>query len=71
MYKLCVEEYPAVFVKIWCRGYTLGVCPENEVRPKECPFKKILPTKRTIKDAFEDRALEIIAKKLEQVTEIV
>ena len=71
MYKLCVEEYPAVFVKIWCRGYTLGACPENEVRPKECPFKKILPTKRAIKNGFETRTREIIDKKLEKMTEII
>jgi len=38
------------------------VCPENEVRPEECPFKKVLPTKREIKDEFEERARKIIEK---------
>lgn len=62
MYKICMGEYPSIFSKIWCRGYTLGVCPENEVRPEECPFKKVLPTKREIKDNFEERARKIIEK---------
>ncbi|MGB2842499.1 MAG: FAD-dependent thymidylate synthase [Halobacteriota archaeon] len=64
MYKLCLEEYPAIFSNIWCRGFTLGVCPENEVRPNECPFKKILPKKREIKGKFEERAKRIIEKEL-------
>ncbi len=64
MYKICLEEYADIFSKIWCRGFTLGVCPENEVRPIECPFKKILPKKRDIKDAFEEQARRIIEKEL-------
>jgi len=64
MYEICLEEYPDIFSKIWCRGFTLGVCPENEVRPKECPFKKILPTKREIRDNFEVQAKRIIEKEL-------
>jgi thymidylate synthase (FAD) len=64
MYKICLEEYPDIFSKIWCRGFTLGICPENEVRPNECPFKKILPKKREIKGKFEERAKRIIEKEL-------
>lgn len=64
MYKICVEEYTDIFSKIWCRGFTLGVCPENESRPNECPFKKILPKKREIKDAFEEQARKVIEEKL-------
>lgn len=64
MYKLCLEEYPDILSKIWCRGFTLGVCPENEARPNECPFKKILPKKREIKDTFEEQARRIIEKEL-------
>lgn len=64
MYKLCMEEYPLIFSSLWCRGFTLGVCPENEVRPKECPFKGILPKKREIKAKFEQKAKQIIEKEL-------
>lgn len=64
LYKLCLDEYPAIFSNIWCRGFTLGVCPENEVRPNECPFKKILPKKQEIKGKFEERAKRIIEKEL-------
>jgi thymidylate synthase (FAD) len=64
MYKICLEEYPDIFSKIWCRGFTLGICLENEVRPNECPFKKILPKKREIKGKFEERAKRIIEKEL-------
>jgi len=64
MYKICLEEYPAIFSKIWCRGFTLGVCQENEVRPDECPFKKLVPKKREIKGRFEERARKIIEKEL-------
>ncbi len=64
MYKICMEEYHDIFSKIWCRGFTLGVCPENEVRPDECPFKKLVPKKREIKGKFEEQARRIIEKEL-------
>ncbi|MGB2727957.1 MAG: FAD-dependent thymidylate synthase [Halobacteriota archaeon] len=64
LYKICLDEYPAIFSNIWCRGFTLGVCPENEVRPNECPFKKILPKKQEVKGKFEERAKRIIEKEL-------
>ena len=64
MYKICMDEYPLIFSSVWCRGFTLGVCPENEVRPKECPFKGILPKKHEIKVKFERQAKRIIEKEL-------
>ncbi len=64
MYKLCVREYPTIFAHIWCRGYTLGVCPENMVRPANCPFKGIIPTKRVLKREFESEARRLIEHEL-------
>ncbi|MCW3134745.1 MAG: FAD-dependent thymidylate synthase [Methanophagales archaeon] len=64
MYKICLEEYPDIFSRIWCRGFTLGVCPENEARPDRCPFKKFLPKKREVKGKFERDARMIIEKEL-------
>ena len=68
MYKICMEEYPVIFSKIWCRGFTLGVCPENEVRPNVCPFKKIMPKKHEIKDKFEKHAGRIIEEELKAIS---
>lgn len=45
IYKICCEKYPRIFKRIYCRGVTLGVCPENNARPKECPFREIIKTK--------------------------
>ncbi|MHC1635919.1 MAG: FAD-dependent thymidylate synthase [Candidatus Methanospirareceae archaeon] len=65
MYKICLREYPEIFSHVWCRGFTLGVCPENDVRDNfECPFKKILPKKREIKGGFEGEAKKIIEASL-------
>ncbi len=64
MYKICLEEYPDIFSKVWCRGFTLGVCPENKVRPGGCPFKKFLPEKREVKGKFERDAKRVIEKEL-------
>jgi hypothetical protein len=63
MYKICQEEYPEIFSRIWCRGFTPEVCAENEVRPNECPFKKLVPKKHELKDIFEARARRIIEEK--------
>ena len=35
--------------------------PENEVRPNECLFKKLVPKKHELKDTFEAQAWRIIA----------
>jgi len=68
MYKICLDEYPDIFSRIWCRGFTLGVCPENEVRPPQCPFKKLVPKKREIKSQFEEQAQRIIEEDLKKWT---
>ena len=49
IHEIVKKEYPEIFEKIGCRGYTLGVCPENEARPENCPYKNIVPTKKEIK----------------------
>lgn len=41
-----------------------GLCPENDVRPRECPFKKLVPKKREVKDTFEEPTRRIIEEKL-------
>ncbi len=64
MYKICVREYPAIFSKIWCRGYTLGVCPENRARPPNCPFAGIIPVKRTLRRDFDKEAKRVIEHEL-------
>ena len=67
MYKICLKEYPDIFSRIWCRGFTLGVCPENEVRPAECPFKMIMPKKHKVKSEFEQQARGIIEEDLKKL----
>jgi len=64
MYKICVREYPVIFSSIWCRGFTLGVCPENKARPAECPFSGIISNKQVVKREFEAEARRIIEKEL-------
>jgi len=64
MYKICVREYPVIFSSIWCRGFTLGVCPENKARPAECPFRGIISNKQVVKREFEAEARRIIEKEL-------
>ncbi len=66
MYKICLEEYPDILSRIWCRGFTLGVCPENKARPNTCPFKKLVPEKREVKGEFEPQARKIIEKELKK-----
>ncbi len=54
IYDIVVKIYPEIFENIGCRGYTLGVCPENEVRDStRCPYKKIIPTKKEIKEKWK------------------
>jgi thymidylate synthase (FAD) len=47
--EIVVEIYPEIFSGIGCRGYTLGICPENEARPKNCPYRKLIKTKKEVK----------------------
>ncbi len=67
MYKICLAEYPDILSRIWCRGFTLGVCPENKARPNTCPFKKLVPEKREVKGEFEEQARGIIEKELKKI----
>ena len=52
IYDIVVKIYPEIFKNIGCRGYTLGLCPENEARPKDCPFINKIPTKNEIKSKW-------------------
>ncbi len=49
--KIVVEVYPEIFSKIGCRGYTLGVCPENEARPRNCPYRGKIRTKKEVRNS--------------------
>jgi len=45
IHAIVVKLYPEIFKGKYCRGYNLGVCPENEVRAStKCPFKNKIPT---------------------------
>jgi thymidylate synthase (FAD) len=54
IYDIVVEIYPEIFKDIGCRGYILGLCPENEARPKDCPYRNKIPTKKEIKDSWKE-----------------
>ncbi len=47
--EIAVSVYPEIFSSVRCRGYNLGVCPENEARPKNCPYRGIIKTKKEVK----------------------
>lgn len=49
--KECVSEVYPVLKRIGCRGLNLGVCPENEARPKECPYRGLIPTKKELQSS--------------------
>lgn len=49
MLKICREEYPQIFSSVFCRGVTQGTCPENDFRPKECPFREVIPTRNSLR----------------------
>jgi len=53
IYDIVVEIYPEIFRDIGCRGYNLGLCPENEARPKDCPFRAKIPTKKEVKESWK------------------
>ncbi len=50
--EIVVDIYPEIFSGVRCRGYTLGICPENEARPKNCPYRNTIKTKKEIKKNF-------------------
>ncbi len=49
IYDIVVKIYPEIFEGVGCRGVNYGVCPENEVRPKNCPYRNKIPTKKELK----------------------
>jgi thymidylate synthase (FAD) len=55
IYDIVVEIYPEIFKDIGCRGYNLGLCPENEARPKDCPFRAKIPTKKEVKESWKKK----------------
>jgi len=57
--KYAREVCPEIFNHIECRGYNLGVCPENEVRPKFCYHPEI-PTKKEIKERWLKKGKSIL-----------
>jgi hypothetical protein len=36
----------------------LGLCPENEARPKDCPYAKVIPLKKEIKEEWKKKLLK-------------
>ncbi len=58
IYDIVVKIYPEIFENIGCRGYNLGLCPENEARPKDCPYAKIIPIKNEIKEEWKKKLLK-------------
>ncbi|MEE9474808.1 MAG: FAD-dependent thymidylate synthase, partial [Candidatus Hydrothermarchaeaceae archaeon] len=59
LHDIVVGIYPEIFKDMGCRGQTLAVCPENEVRDspqgKGCPHKvkgskTYIPTKKEVRE---------------------
>lgn len=61
--KLTREVCPEIFNRIECRGYNLGVCPENENRPRFCYHPEI-PSKKEIKKTWKNRGKSILEQKM-------
>ena len=55
IYNIVVKIYPEIFENVGCRGYTIGICPENEARPKDCPFINKIPAKKEIKNKWKEK----------------
>ncbi len=53
IYDIVVKIYPEIFKNIGCRGYNLGLCPENEARPKDCPYADKIPLKKDVKASWK------------------
>ncbi|MCS4541177.1 MAG: FAD-dependent thymidylate synthase [Euryarchaeota archaeon] len=51
VYGIVVRIYPEIFESAKCRGYWLGVCPENKARPKNC-YYPFIPTKEEVKQSW-------------------
>ncbi len=61
--KICRKVLPEIFNRIECRGYNLGVCPENEARPKNCYHPEI-PTKKEIKKKWFKMSKSLLEKQI-------
>ena len=53
IYDIVVKIYPEIFENIGCRGYNLGLCPENEARPANCPYRNKIPAKEQVKAEWQ------------------
>lgn len=52
--RVAAGVYPEIFDGMGCRGYNLGLCPENEVRAgTKCPWKGKIPTKVEVKGRWK------------------
>ena len=38
IHKIVKKLVPEIFKYVGCRGINLGTCPENKIRPKNCPY---------------------------------
>ena len=52
VHEIVKKLVPEIFENVGCRGVNLGVCPENEARPKNCPYRNKIPTKKEIKKTW-------------------
>ena len=53
--RVAAGVYPEIFDGMGCRGYNLGLCPENEVRAgTKCPWKGKIPTKVEVKARWKN-----------------
>ena len=50
IHEIVKELVPEIFEKVGCRGVTFGICLENEARPKNCPYRSKILSKRDLKD---------------------
>jgi len=70
IHDIVVKEYPEIFGKIGCRGINMGVCPENEARPKSCPLQGIIPTKKEVleKMSMDQKAcVDVLKRQIENL----
>lgn len=54
--KIVREVEPEIFKYVDCRGYNMGICPENQVRPKNCRHPQI-PTKNEIIETYKNKKM--------------
>jgi thymidylate synthase (FAD) len=56
--KIVRAEEPEIFKHIDCRGYNMGVCPENQARPKKCRHPEI-PTKEEVMQSYKKKKVVV------------